>query len=200
MRFRINFLKLELKKNYLSSFEFIRVSSKFIWGGLSIFLLFIFVGFFVSFPESLTSFLMDYFKELAEKTKDYGGFKMISFLFLNNLKASFLGMTSGIFFGILPLIYLILNGFVLGFASRLAVLEQGIFSLLRLLPHGVFELPAIILSLGLGLKLGSFILEKENLLKSLNSYILDCLRVFIFIILPLLILAAIIEGLLIVLL
>ena len=34
--------------------------------------------------------------------------------------------------------------------------------LFRLLPHGIFELPAIFISLGLGLRFGMFIFQKEK--------------------------------------
>jgi len=57
-------------------------------------------------------------------------------------------------------------------------------------------LPAIFLSFGLGIKLGTFILQKKKI-ESFKDYFLNSLRVFFFVILPLLIVAAIIEGVLI---
>ena len=66
----------------------------------------------------------------------------------------------------------------------------------RLLPHGIFELPAIILSIGIGLKLGVEIWKKDSW-NVLKRNIIESLRFFIFIIMPLLVIAAIIEGLLI---
>jgi stage II sporulation protein M len=76
------------------------------------------------------------------------------------------------------------------------VYEEGILVLWRLLPHGIFELPALFLSAGLGLRLGTFIFRK-NKLKSLKNYLFESLRVFLFIIFPFLLIAAIIEGILI---
>ena len=75
---------------------------------------------------------------------------------------------------------------------------NGYLILLRLLPHGIFEIPALILSLGLGLKLGFFIFTK-NKKKYLKDNLINSLRVFVYIILPLLIIAAIIEASLMVL-
>jgi stage II sporulation protein M len=176
MSFKKNGFLKELKEGYEDSWSFIRKSSKFIWFGLIAFLFFIFIGFFVPLPEDVFNQLINYFKELVEITKDYGGLEMILFLFFNNLKASFSGMILGVFVGVLPLVYLFSNGFVLGFASKFSVLEGGAISLLRLLPHGIFELPAIILSLGLGLKIGSFALEKKNKWEILKNYLLESLH------------------------
>ena len=61
---------------------------------------------------------------------------------------------------------------------------------------GDFELPALFISIGLGLKLGLFLFIRQPKERFFN-YLINSLRVFIFIILPLLLLAAIIEGLLI---
>ena len=64
-----------------------------------------------------------------------------------------------------------------------------------LVPHGIFELPAILFSIGIGFKIGIdlFSRKKGNLKYNLR----EALRFFIYIILPLLIIAAIIEGALI---
>ena len=122
--------------------------------------------------------------------------ELIWFLFSNNLEVSFIGMISGVFLGIFSVIFAISNGFFLGIASALTVQEKGYLILLNLLPHGIFELPAIFISLGLGLKLGSFIFKKQKK-QCFENYFWNCLRVFFFIVVPLLIIAAIIEGLLV---
>ena len=105
-------------------------------------------------------------------------------------------MVSGILFGIYPLFATIANGFILGFVASISVSEVGFLVLWRILPHGIFELPAIFISFGLGLKIGSFIFQKKKF-KSLKNYSLNSLKVFVFIIIPLLIIAAVIEGALI---
>ena len=105
-------------------------------------------------------------------------------------------MILGIFFGIFPLWFTLQNGYVLGFVSSISVGEAGIGSLWRIIPHGIFELPAIFISLGLGIKLGSFVFYKDSR-KKFNEFLKNSLRVFIFIVIPLLVLAGIIEGFLI---
>jgi len=88
-----------------------------------------------------------------------------------------------------------LNGYLLGFVAMLSAKSQGIFILWRILPHGIFELPAIFISLGIGLRLGTYAFQKKKV--SFKNWIFSSLRVFILIVLPLLIVAAIIEGALI---
>jgi stage II sporulation protein M len=184
------------KNEYGKCWDFIKGSRRFIYGIIIVFLVLGLIGFFVPFPEALTNEIMNYIQKLLEKTKDFNVFEMTGFIFLNNFKASLIGMILGVFVGIFPLINAISNGAVLGLVSRLSVNEQGLSSLWKLFPHGIFELPAIFISLGLGMKIGSFVFEKKKI-KALKHYVIESLRVFVFVILPLLIIAAIIEGFLI---
>ena len=135
-------------------------------------------------------------KELLEKTKGMDCFEMIRFIFFNNIQSSFTGLIFGVVLGIFPLIATISNGYLLGFVGSMSVSELGIASLWKILPHGIFELPAIFIALGMGIKLGSFVFYKEAFNK-LNYFFKNSLRVFIFVVLPLLVIAGIIEGFLI---
>ena len=119
--------------------------------------------------------------------------EIITFIFLNNIQSSFTGMLFGIILGIFPIIAVIVNGYLVGFVSAKAVEVGGMSILLQLLPHGIFELPALFISLGLGLKLGTFIFKK-NKFKTLGSYLVKSMKVFFFIVIPLLAIAAVIEG------
>jgi stage II sporulation protein M len=191
-------LKKEMKSQYKICFKYLKESKKFIYFAVLIFFVFAFLGFFVPLPLEMSQQILDYFRELVLKTESYNGIQMISFLLSNNSMATFIGLFSGVLFGIFSFFNLILNGFVLGFASNYSVTQNGVLSLWRLLPHGIFELPAVFISLGLGLKLGSFVFEK-NWKKSLSNYFNNSVRSYFLIILPLLIVAAFVEGLLIVL-
>lgn len=184
-----------LKREYEICFNYIKESKNYIFGIIFIFLLFALLGFFIPLPEEIKIVIIEYFKEIVKETEGFNSIEMTFFLFQNNVLASFLSLVLGIIVGIFPVINSILNGFVLGFASKLSVVENGIFSLWRLFPHGIFELPALFISLGLGLKLGIFIFKKE---KTFKESFKKSIKTFIFIVIPLLIIAAIIEGILIV--
>ncbi len=183
-------------ENYGKSWEYIKESRKFIYTILIIFILFILIGAFIPAPESLKTIILEYIQELLKLTEGMSKGELISFIFLNNLQSSLFGMIFGIILGIFSVITSVLNGYLLGFVSSMAVSEGGILVLWRLFPHGIFELPALFLSTGLGLRLGTFIFRK-NKLESLKNYFLESLRVFLFIIFPFLLIAAIIEGILI---
>lgn len=79
------------------------------------------------------------------------------FIFFNNAIKSVLVIYAGIFFGILPIIFLLINGMVLGFvvhttmnygASFFDIVVKG------LLPHGIIEIPVIIIACAFGLRFG----------------------------------------------
>ncbi len=185
-----------LKEEYKKSWDYIKESKNFIYSTIGIFIVFILVGFIIPPPEFILEQILKFIKELLEKTKDMSQGELIRFILLNNSQISLIGMIFGVLLGIFPVIVTILNGYLLGFVASVSVKQEGFFVLWKLLPHGIFELPAIFISFGLGLKLGTFIFQK-NKIKSFKEYFKNSLRVFLFIIIPLLIIAAIIEGVLI---
>lgn len=222
-----------LKEIYKSNLDYIFQCRYFILISLGIFLFFFLLGLFVPTPEFIEKEIFDLLRELSEKISGIHGIQLIFYIFFNNLFASLFGLILGIFFGIFSVTSSITNGYILGFVSALSVSVGGISSLWKLLPHGIFELPAIFISLGMGLSLGfPFVYryfkyhshKKENLAilfgilfllpaiiitalidKKLRAYqtrdfkrrLNSSLSVFFFVIVPLLILAAVIEGLLI---
>jgi stage II sporulation protein M len=138
-------------------------------------------------------------KGLLESTKNLSGPSLIGFIFLNNIQSAFYGFIFGVIIGIFPIINALANGVLIGYVLEKAVTSVGIIQTLKLLPHGLFELPAIFIALGLGLKMGLFMFHK-NKTKELRKSFLEGLNTFLMIVLPLLIIAAIVEGLLITLL
>jgi len=150
-------------------------------------------------PEKFI-FLDGLIRDILNKTQDLKGASLIGFIFLNNLKSSFWGMALGIFAGIFPVWNAIINGGILGYVFARVYEVSGAWEFWRIVPHGVFELPAIFISLGLGVKLGEFVFYgkgwKEKW-KEMKRRILGSLNVFFYIVLPLLAIAAIIEGTLI---
>ena len=185
-----------LKEQYVKSWDFIKESKKFIYSILIVFFVAGLIGFFLPPPGGVEEKIMEFLKNLLSETEGLGCYGMIEYIFLNNLQSSFIGMILGVFLGIFPLIATLSNGYLLGFVGSISVQEAGFGSLWRILPHGIFELPAVFISLGLGVKLGSFVFY-ENARKKFNEFLRNSLRVFIFIVLPLLIIAGIIEGFLI---
>jgi uncharacterized membrane protein SpoIIM required for sporulation len=176
---------------FMESINSIKSAKKYIYIIILLFFLSAIFGFI--FADKL-SFINQILKELVDKTEGLGPFDLTVFIFLNNLQSAFLGMVLGLAFGIMPFVNSIGNGIVLGFVFEKVYNVSGFSNFWRILPHGIFELPAIFIALGLGLQLGvNVIFNSRSLFYELRRAVLA----FLLIVLPLLIIAAIIEGLLI---
>lgn len=183
-----------MKGNYEKSWAFITESKNFIFVIIGVFLLFALIGFFVPVPSDIYSEIMKYIQQIVDETKNLSPVNLISFIFFNNVKSSFIGMVFGLALGIFPVFVSLFNGYILGFVARMSVNADGVLVLWRLLPHGIFELPAVFISLGMGMKLGIVLLKDKD---KFRRNLVDAFRVFISVVIPLLIIAAIIEGTLI---
>jgi len=185
--------KSSILKIYSDCWKYIKSCKTKIYWIISLFFLFSIVGFFVPAPKEIMTLILEYIQQILEQTKDMSVLELISFIFLNNLQASFLGLILGIFIGFFPILFAIFNGYVLGIVASLTVAQEGALSLINILPHGIFELPAVFIALGLGLNLGTFVFQK-NKLSFFKRNLSESAKVFLFVVLPLLIIAAIIEG------
>jgi stage II sporulation protein M len=184
-----------LKDNYKKSFNYIKECKEKIYLGLILFFIFGLLGFF--FPYFFEQEILEFIKNVSEKTIGMNVLETILFIFFNNLKACFVSIIFGFFFGLIPIIITITNAYLIGFVSRKVVSQEGFFVLWKLLPHGIFELPAFFLSIGLGINLGMSFFRKGDSWKNLKNTFRETSRVFVFVILVLLIIAATIEGLLV---
>ncbi|RQD69099.1 MAG: stage II sporulation protein M [Tindallia sp. MSAO_Bac2] len=119
---------------------------------------------FIYYEEifQLFSLFFDDLEELASEV--FSGSSMwrgVRILFFNNLRASLMMLLGGIIL-ILPLFGLIVNGGLVGAVSALILNEGTIglfgFYVVGILPHGIFEIPALILSGAIGLKVSKEIL------------------------------------------
>jgi stage II sporulation protein M len=118
-------------------------------------------------------------------------------IFLNNAIKSLLVMAGGVVFGLFPVIFLLANGAALGIVLSASVRSRGLLpALLAILPHGIFELPAILLASSMGLLLGGFAIKRlfrrANI--SLRNELVLAMSFFTRIVLPLLVVAAVVEA------
>jgi stage II sporulation protein M len=118
-------------------------------------------------------------------------------IFLNNTIKALLVIVGGTTLGIFPVIFLLANGAAVGFAMYASVRSRGILTaLLAILPHGIFELPAVLLATSMGLLLGGCAIKRlfragET---TITSELAVALRFFARIIVPLLFVAALVES------
>lgn len=181
------------KKTIQESISYIKESKNYIYLGFTIFFLSSFITFV--FAERF-SFLDKIIADILLKADNKEGFYLFLFIFLNNLSVAFYNVFTGLILGVFPLLNSIINGGVIGYVFQKVYYTVGPLELWRILPHGIFELPAIFIAIGLGIKNGFFFLSKRK--GEFKRRLYSSLKVFVFIILPLLILAAIIETLLII--
>jgi len=180
------------RKNYSACWKFFSESRRHMIFALGIFALFFIIGF--ALPIFFREEILDFIAKMVVTLEGKSIIGLIGFIFFNNLKASFIAIVTGIGIGIFPLVIGIINGYILGFVVRGAITEKGLFVVWQLFPHGIFELPAVILSIGIGLKIGSDLFKKDDKLKYNFK---EGLRFFAFVIFPLLLIAGIIEGILV---
>lgn len=120
---------------------------------------------------------------------------LLFIVFINNAIKALLLILLGILVGLPPLLFIAVNGFVLGGlgAALKSVMGWG-YVLASFLPHGVIEIPVILLAAALGLMVGleslKWLGRRESRVKLQVS---NGLRVYVRWILPGLAVAAIIE-------
>ena len=129
----------------------------------------------------------------------------IIFIFFNNALKSILVMYLGMLFGIVPIIFLAINGMMLGYLISKAAQQGGseLFTLVvkGLLPHGMIEMPAIIIACAYGLRFGkimfqgtgSLILRRPGWGKTFEIFTARTLPAIVLIVV-MLIVAAVIES------
>jgi stage II sporulation protein M len=116
-------------------------------------------------------------------------------IFLKNFLASIMSVLLGLGMGIMPLIVDTSNGFMLGLVSYSVLQKEGLLYLLAgILPHGIIELPTVLVSIALGFRLGYVLIlsvlgERADLREEIEIAVHFLIRW----VMPLLLLAAAIE-------
>lgn len=149
------------------------------------------------FPE-IPATVLTYFNEVVADSgivRDDGSFSALA-LFGNNLRA----MVLSTLYGFIPFLYLPalsmgVNAILLGMVAS-SVNGQWLLLAAGILPHGIFELPALCLSLAAGLCLCQNINRyiRKNEKGIMTPLLLNILRVTGLVVIPLLVVAAIMES------
>jgi len=151
-------------------------------------------------PSSTRQQMTEAFRVVADNYRGLAGGKLFFTILLHNVMATIFVLISGVVVGIIPTFAIGANGFFLGVVYRQAVQMVGYSkAALKVLPHGVFELPAMLLAASYGLWLGVTFVRwmrgKESTL--LRFHIEHAFRRYFAVVFPLLIVAAGIETALI---
>ena len=108
-------------------------------------------------PGSTASFLAEDLAALRELGSILGPFQLTTamFIFLKNVSALLFSFLLSPILCLVPLLALTVNGWLLSFVSLVVVQEESLgFLLSGLLPHGIIELPAVIIGEAAALSFG----------------------------------------------
>ena len=142
-----------------------------------------------SFEESLKAFVTGFHG--LPKTK------LAAAIFLNNSIKTLIVILFGALVGVIPAVFLVVNGAALGVVMALSAHSRGLWvSLLSVAPHGVLELPAVFLGTAIGLMIGMGVLRRifGKPAVGLRTELGRAVRFFTLIIVPILFIAAIVEA------
>jgi stage II sporulation protein M len=116
-------------------------------------------------------------------------------LFLNNLQACTFMFLGGATFGLLTAFIILTNGVVIGSVMELVRQQQGlVYVAAALLPHGIFEIPAFIISGTLGFLLARALWLEVNGTGDAAGTALGMGKTFLFVVVPLVAVAACTEA------
>lgn len=116
------------------------------------------------------------------------------FIFINNSLKALLVILLGFLFGLFPLYFIYANGRLIGLISALVFAKSGLtLTLGGILPHGIFEITAIIIAASYGLWLGVRFFQTITQKIPFWGAFRRAMAVYARVVLPLLLVAALIE-------
>lgn len=170
------------------------------WIFIAIFLFGISFAFGLATPASILSLISEDIGALQEQFASILALPqplIAVFIFLKNASALLLSFLLSPILCLVPIMALIVNGWLIAFVSAAVVQQESLgFVLAALLPHGIFELPALIMGQAAALSFGTMVIlalfkkERRSLLLPNLKQNLKYLMLALALLLP----AAIIEA------
>lgn len=151
-----------------------------------------------SSPETANA-LLSGLQSKADQLTTQPPLLMMLGIFWNNVFGSLLALIFGLVAGLFPLFFIMSNGMVIGIVLEMMVAKMGavmgpLVFVAGIVPHGILELPAVFLSAAIGLKLGHrAILSLIKRQDAVTGELMKGLLIFLFWIVPILFIAAVIE-------
>ncbi|HAV11646.1 MAG TPA: hypothetical protein DCX32_03870 [Candidatus Moranbacteria bacterium] len=139
--------------------------------------------------------IVDSFFGNLDFTKNFSPLLIFVFIFLNNVLKALFVILFGFFFAIVPLVFIYTNGELIGLIVGVFQQENSLLTIvLGLLPHGILEVPAIILATSYGIWLGNCFYRRLRYKEPFRVHFSFALKKFFRVILPMLLAAAVIES------
>lgn len=116
-------------------------------------------------------------------------------IFLNNYLSTLLTLLLGLLFCIGPVLFLLINGFSMGNLVAFASSKVGIYKIgLAIVPHGIFEVPAVLIASSYGLWWGVKNYRRVRCRDYFRGDFALPLNRYINVVIPLLLIAAFVEA------
>ena len=162
---------------------------------LSTVLFVIFLAMGLSISPELAGDPLDELKQLLEPLASLGPFALLFIIFFNNAIKALLAIVLGIILGLPPIIFVCMNGYTIGVVVSALGSDAGYGTVVAsLLPHGIVEIPILILSTSLGIAVGieslKYLIRQKSMVR---AQLCHGLKVYLKWILAALFVAAIIE-------
>lgn len=121
--------------------------------------------------------------------------ELFFFILENNMTKLFIILPLGIFAGLIPFFSVFSNGLILGIFAQVVSQESSwLFFILGIMPHGIIEIPVLILSSAIGMRIGKVAIYRLfSKRESFQMEFAKALKFFILFLIPLLFIAAFIE-------
>ncbi|MBC7115275.1 MAG: stage sporulation protein [Archaeoglobi archaeon] len=146
----------------------------------------------VHFPE--ISKIFEMMREIMKPVGEMSRAEMMLYILINNSLKTFLAIVLGVFLAIFPVFFLFSNGFIIGMLYELTKEKFGLLGyLLAILPHGILEIPALLISGALGIRMGYISIQALRGMASFREELRGALEAYLKLIFPLLLVASFIE-------
>jgi stage II sporulation protein M len=154
-------------------------------------------------PSPIRRQITEMFQAMAGDSRELSGGMLFFNILAQNMMATMFVVISGLIVGIIPTFAVGSNAFGLGVLYRQASEVSGYSeAALKVLPHGVFEIPALLIAASYGLWLGVMVVRrvrgKED--TPIRTRMEHAFRRYFAVVFPLLVVAAAIETALILML
>ncbi|MEK6825927.1 MAG: stage II sporulation protein M [Nanoarchaeota archaeon] len=140
-----------LQESMHFGWRYLKESRRYVYGAALFFFACIFIGF--NYADRLT-FLDSIIVQMRESVAGLRGVELSSLIFISNTQSAFFSLFLGMVFSVFSVFNILLNGTLIGYVLHFLWIETGSTHFWKLLPHGVFELPALFISWGLGIRCG----------------------------------------------
>ncbi len=180
-----------------NDFEYINSLRKYILAATGIFFFTLIIGAVVSELNPASSgYLLEMMREAFSRITSLDPFGRMLEIFKNNVRNSLLALVLGTGLGIIPFIVAAANGLVLGMLTDFVSRQKGaLFVLAAIIPHGIIEVPMVLISVGIGFRLGHVVyMLLSGVRTDIKQEMIQGVWFYVRWVVPLLFVAAFIES------